>query len=162
MVSPAYGPTAVTMAGPINSRGEILTRVIVGRSSRLVKLVPAAECGSACVRVGDIHMRGKFIDDPNAPGQCTPDASDHVVAKLRVTDESGTPLAGVKLTGHFLDDYWLDHVVTGKTTAGGTVRFVHDGPACVGAVAFLVTDAALAGRTFDRTTGTLTDFVIPV
>jgi hypothetical protein len=85
-----------------------------------------------------------------------------VIAKLTVTDESGSPLRGVRVTGHFLDDYWLDQMVTGKTTPRGTVRLVHDGPACVGAVAFLATGAAATGRTFDRTTGTLTDFVIPL
>jgi len=34
--------------------------------------------------------------------------------------------------------------------------------ACVGAVAFLVTLARMPARTFDRTTGKLTDFVIPI
>jgi hypothetical protein len=67
----------------------------------------------------------------------------------------------VKVTGHFLDDYWLDQAVTGRTTPRGTIRFVHDGPACVGAVAFLVTRARMPARTFDRTTGKLADWVIP-
>jgi hypothetical protein len=107
-------------------------------------------------------MRGTFIEDPNDPGQCTPNASDHVVVKLTVRDEAGHALPGAKVTGHFLDDYWLDQAVTGRTTPRGTIRFVHDGPACVGAVAFLVTRARMPGRTFDRTTGKLTDFVIPV
>jgi hypothetical protein len=161
-VSPAYGTVDVTVGGPINSEGEILTQVIVGRSQRLVRLVPTGGCSADCVRVTGIQMRGTFIEDPNDPGQCTPNASDHVIAKLTVTDESGSPLRGVRVTGHFLDDYWLDQMVTVKTTPRGTVRFVHDGPACVGAVAFLATGAAATGRTFDRTTGTLTDFVIPL
>jgi hypothetical protein len=80
---------------------------------------------------------------------------------VTVTDEAGQPLADVQVAGHFLDDYWLDRRVTGKTNDRGRVRFVHDGPACVGAVAFLVDRAAAPGRTFDRTTGILTDWVIP-
>ena len=126
-----------------------------------MRLVPVSGCVTACVRVTGLEMRGTFIEDPNDPGHCTPNASDHVVAKLTVRDESGTRLRGVKVTGHFLDDYWLDQVVTGKDDVPGTIRFVHDGPACVGAVAFLVTGARMPGRTFDRTTGTLADWVIP-
>jgi hypothetical protein len=162
MVSPAYGTVDVTVGGPISAKGEILTQVVVGRSQRLVRLVPVGGCSTDCVRVSGLEMRGTFIEDPNDPGHCTPDASDHVVAKVTVTDESGTLLRGVKVTGHFLDDYWLDQVVTGKTTSHGAIKFVHDGPACVGAVALLVTGAPGSGRTFDRTTGTLTDFVIPL
>jgi hypothetical protein len=161
MVSAAYGTVDVTAGGPINAKGEILTQVIVGRSQRLVRLVPAGGCTTDCVRVSDLQMRGTFIEDPNDPGQCTPNASDHVVAKLTVNDESGHRLRGVKVTGHFLDDYWLDQEVAGRTTPKGTIRFVHDGPACVGAVAFLVARAAMSGRVFDRTTGVLTDYVIP-
>jgi hypothetical protein len=69
-------------------------------------------------------------------------------------------LRGVRVTG-FLDDYWLDQQVAGRTTPKGTIRFVHDGPACVGAVAFLVARAAMSGRVFDRTIGVLADYVIP-
>jgi hypothetical protein len=161
MVSPAYGTVDVSLGGPINTKGEILTQVIVGRSQRLVRLVPVSGCASGCVRVTGLEMRGTFIEDPNDPGQCTPNASDHVVAKLTVRDEAGHALRGVKVTGHFLDDYWLDQAVTGRTTPRGRIRFVHDGPACVGAVAFLVTRARMPARTFDRTTGKLADWVIP-
>jgi hypothetical protein len=84
-----------------------------------------------------------------------------VVAKLTLKDEAGSPLGGVRVTGHFLDQYTLDHAVTGRTTARGTIRFVHDGPACVGAESFLVSGARKPGRTFDRTTGKLADWVIP-
>ena len=69
----------------------------------------------------------------------------------------------MRITGHFFDDYWLDQRVVGKTNAGGQVRFKHQGPACVGAIAFLATDAGTrTGRTFDRTTGVLTNYVIPL
>jgi len=68
----------------------------------------------------------------------------------------------VTITGHFFDDYWLDEVVTGRTNAAGQVTFKHVGSPCVGAIAFLVTDAVMAGRTFDRTTGILTSYVIPL
>jgi hypothetical protein len=107
-------------------------------------------------------MVGEFISDPEDPDGCTPNASNHVEAKVTVTDEAGERLEGVRVTGHFLDDYWLDRAVAGTTNSKGKVRFVHDGPACVGAVAFLVDGAAATDRTFDRTTGILTDWVIPL
>jgi hypothetical protein len=37
-----------------------------------------------------------------------------VKATLTVTDEAGTPLPRVRITGHFFDDYWLDHTVAGR------------------------------------------------
>ena len=68
--------------------------------------------------------------------------------------EAGVPLSGVRITGHFFDDYWLDETVVGQTNANGQVTFKHVGPPCVGAIAFLVTNAeARPARTFDRTTG---------
>jgi hypothetical protein len=86
-----------------------------------------------------------------------------VKATLTVTDEAGTPLPRVRITGHFFDDYWLDHTVAGRTNTSGQITFRHWGPACVGAIAFLVTNATTKpGRTFDRTTGILTNYVIPL
>ena len=82
----------------------------------------------------------------------------------------------MRVTGHFFDDYWLDETVVGMTNANGQVTFKHVGPPCVGAIAFLVADAeAIQARTlsptvaqralrstFDRTTGILTNYVIPL
>ncbi|MEO5718800.1 MAG: hypothetical protein ABIR29_09540 [Chthoniobacterales bacterium] len=84
-------------------------------------------------------------------------------AQVTVTNEAGVPLAGVTITGHFLDDYWLDQVVSATTNARGQAKFKHVGPPCVGGIAFLVTDAvSTPARIFDRTRGILTNFVIPL
>jgi hypothetical protein len=157
LVSPAYAGSALTTVGPMNASGQILTRMILGQSGqRLVKLVPAQPCTSNCIQVTSIQMKGKgpaFCDQGSAQAQ----------AKLIVKDEAGVPLAGVKVTGHFFDDYWLDETVSGKTNASGQVTFKHVGPPCVGAIAFLVTNAqAKPARVFDRTKGILTDYVIPL
>jgi hypothetical protein len=163
LLSPAYQGATLGMGGPMNGPGQILAQVMIGRSQRLMKLVGATPCGANCIQIGSLTMTGKFIRDPNAPPDyCTPDASNHVVAKVRATDELGSALRGVVVKGHFLDDYWLDKAVTGTTNRKGIVKFVHDGVACVGAVSFLVDDAAKAGRSFDRTKGILTNYVIPL
>ena len=159
-LSPAYGGGDVAVGGPINGSGQILAQVIIGRSARLVRLVAAEACASGCIRVGSIEMIGKMIGRP--PGQCTNTAFALVVATFTVTDEAGGALSGATVTGRFLDDYYLDQPVTGTTSRGGTVRFVHKGPACVGAIAILVDDVTAAGRMLDRTAGQLTNFVIPM
>ena len=80
-----------------------------------------------------------------------------------VTNEAGARLSGVTITGHFFDDYWLDKTVVVTTNAQGQAIFSHAGPACVGAIALLVTDAtSVPARTLDRTTGILTNYVIPL
>ncbi len=57
----------------------------------------------------------------------------------------------------------LDETVVGQTNSNGQVTFQHVGPPCVGAIAFLVTNAeARPARTFDRTQGILTNYVIPL
>ncbi|MEO8440672.1 MAG: hypothetical protein ABI540_10690, partial [Spartobacteria bacterium] len=118
--------------------------------------VPAQPCTSNCIQVTSIRMKGKgpaFCDQGSAQAQ----------AQLTVTNEAGAPLAGVKITGHFLDDYWLDEIVSGTTNSRGQVKFKHVGPPCVGGIAFLVTDATTTpARTFDRTRGILTNYVIPL
>jgi hypothetical protein len=155
LLSPAYPGSAITAGGPMNSAGQILARVLIGRSSRLVRLVAAAPCAANCTQVATLEMKGK------GPAYCD-QGKAHAGARITVTNEAGNPLPGVRVTGHFLDDYWLDQIVTGQTNAQGRVVFRHDGPPCVGAIAFLVTDAAMAGRIFDRTVGTLTNYVIPL
>jgi hypothetical protein len=155
LVSPAYGGGDVVDAEPMNASGEILARMMIGRSSRLVRLVPGAPCTADCIRVTDLQIRGR------GPAYCD-QGQDQVGVRLTVTDEAGVRLQGVTVAGRFFDDYWLDEPVAGQTNARGQVTFTHVGPPCVGAVAFLVTDASSPGRTLDRTTGTLTDYVIPL
>ena len=157
LVSPAYAGSALTTVGPMNASGQILARMIIGQSGqRLVKLVPSQPCTSNCIQVTSIQMKGRgpgFCDQGNAEAQ----------AKLIVKNEAGVPLSGVRVTGHFFDDYWLDETVVGKTNPNGQVTFKHVGPPCVGAIAFLVTNAeARPARTFDRTQGILTNYVIPL
>jgi hypothetical protein len=84
-------------------------------------------------------------------------------AKVTVTDEAGNRLSGVTITGHFFDDYWLDETVVAQTNTNGQATFSHIGPPCIGAIAFLVTDATSSpARTLDRTVGILTNYVIPL
>jgi len=156
-VSAAYAGSALTTVGPINASGQILARMIIGQSGqRLVKLVPAQPCTSNCIQVTNIQMKGKGSD------RCD-QGSAQAQAKLIVKNEAGVPLSGIRITGHFFDDYWLDETVVGQTNSNGQVTFKHVGPPCVGAIAFLVTNAeARPARTFDRTKGILTNYVIPL
>ena len=156
LVSSAYGGGGVTSIGPMNASGQILARMIIGQSQRLVRLAPGQPCTANCIRVTSIQMTGR------GSARCDQGNVD-VKAKLTVTDELGLPLSGVRVTGHFFDDYWLDQVVSGNTNSNGQVTFRHVGPPCVGAIAFLVTDArARLPRTLDRTTGILTNYMIPL
>jgi hypothetical protein len=166
LISSAYGSTGLTGVGPINARGQILAEMIIGRSQRLVRLVPGQPCTSHCIQVTNIQMTGR------GPDRCD-QGSVEVMATLTIKDELGIPLSDVLVTGHFFDEYWLDKTVIGKTNPNGQVTFRHVGPPCVGAIAFLVTDARsreafAAGRqqpfqrTFDRTTGILASDIIPL
>jgi probable HAF family extracellular repeat protein len=156
LVSPAYGGSVLTSSGSMNASGQILGRMIIGQSGqRLVRLVAGEPCTTNCIRVATIQMKGK------GPVYCD-QGSAQAMARLTVTDEAGIKLSGVRITAHFFDDYWLDQTVVGRTSARGQVTFKHVGPPCVGAIAILVTDAnSLPARTFDRTTGILTNYVIP-
>jgi probable HAF family extracellular repeat protein len=157
LVSPAYGGSPITAIGPLNASGEILARMIIGQSGqRLVRLVPGEPCVTSCIRVGGIQMKGK------GPAYCD-QGNVQVKAKVTVTDEAGNRLSGVTVTGHFFDDYWLDETVVAQTNTNGQAFFTHIGPPCIGAIAFLVTDAtSVPARTLDRTTGILTNYVIPL
>jgi probable HAF family extracellular repeat protein len=156
LVSPAYGGSVLTSSGSMNASGQILARMIIGQSGqRLVRLVAGEPCTTNCIRVVTIQMKGK------GPAYCD-QGSTLATARLTVTDEAGAKLAGVRITAHFFDDYWLDQTVVGRTNASGQVTFKHVGPPCVGAIAILVTAAtSVPARTFDRTTGILTNCVIP-
>jgi hypothetical protein len=156
LISSAYGSSDLTSIGPMNASGQILAKMIIGQSQRLVRLVPSQPCTSNCIQVTNIQMTGR------GPARCDQGSVD-VKVKLTVKDELGIPLSGVRITGHFLDDYWLDETVVGNTNFNGQVIFRHVGPPCVGAISFLVTDARTRlARTFDRTTGILTTYVIPL
>jgi len=163
LLSPAYAGAEVGFGGPMNASGRILSRVMIGNSPRLMRLSPASACESDCTVVSSVLIRGKFIEDPSEPGNCSPDGEAYNVVRARVsvTDETGAPLPGVAVRGRFLDDYWTDKVVFGTTNTAGIVNFNNKGPCGVGAVAFLVDSAKLLPRVFDRTTGIITDFTIP-
>jgi hypothetical protein len=158
-LSLAYGGQDVTIGGPSNEFGQILTQVIIGRSQRLVRLTEAVSCITNCSRVASIQLVGKMLGFPR--GQCTTQASNSVTATLTVTDELGKPLAGAAVAGRFLDDYYLNELVAGVTNRKGTVKLTHKGPACVGAIALLVDNVTQGSRRLDRTTGILTNYVIP-
>jgi hypothetical protein len=136
---------------------------MIGRSPRLVRLVPAAACTAQCLRVAGVQMHGRFIPGPAGPGQCTPDSGENAVAvRVVVTSENGVRLGGVRVDGRFLDDYWTDRPVSATTNAQGIASFSNRGPCGVGAVAFLVDNATRGLRTLDRTTGVLAADVIPL
>jgi hypothetical protein len=162
-LSPAYRGADVTRAEDMSVTGQILAHVMIGRSERVVRLVPASPCAGHCIRVTRIAMMGKFVQDPSNPGRCTQNGPAHnrVTATVTVTSETGARLGGVTVHGRFLDDYWTDRPVVATTNAQGVVQFTIVGPCGVGAVAFLVDRAMASGRTLDRTTGVLTAFVIP-
>lgn len=162
LLSTAYQAGGVTVGGPMNSAGQILAQIIIGRSARLMRMTPAQGCSTGCIRVADIRIFGKFIPDPANPGDCTPNAKNVVLVSLRVTDETGAGLSGVLVNGRFLDDYWTNRPVRGITNQQGTVPFVNQGLACVGAVTFLVDNARKGSSVLDRTTGVLSASVIPL
>jgi probable HAF family extracellular repeat protein len=162
-LSPAYAGGGLVSGGPMNASGQILARVMIGNSPRLMRLRPGSACEANCTVVSDLQMTGVFVQDPSDPGHCTPEGEAYnlVTAEVTATDEAGAPLPGVLVRGRFLDDYWTDKKVAGTTNANGIVNFVNQGPCGVGAVAFLVDSARARQRAFDRTTGIVTDFVIP-
>jgi hypothetical protein len=161
-LSPAYGggvgadTTIVAEADTINESGQILAQVLIGRSPRLVRLIPTAHCQDNCIHVAGIAMTGKMIGN-----NCTEDAFDRVRSTISVVDENGTAVANARVSGRFLDDYYLDEAVSGRTDANGDVTFKHKGLACVGAIAFLVEKVNKKGSTLDFTIGELADYVIP-
>ena len=67
----------------------------------------------------------------------------------------------MQVSGRFLDDYWTNKPVTGTTNASGVVSWTNKGLCGVGAIAFLVENATLGTRRFDRTRGVLTNWVVP-
>jgi hypothetical protein len=160
-LSPAYGDATAWTAGPLSDNGQMAARIGIGKAPRLVRLVPGRRCFADCIRVSVIRFRSKFVEDPSNPGSCVGTAHTRSLALLRVTDENGSPLAGVEITGHFLTEYRHDGVVTGTTDAAGSLRLGYTSAPCTGAMTFLVSGAEAPGRTFDRTVGTLQQWLIP-
>ena len=170
LLSGAYPPPgspdrAVTSAGPMNRRGEILAEVMLGRSARLVRLAPAWECWSRCLRVDELGIVADFVPDPEDETQdhCAPDLSAHNEAfvVLTVTTPNGVPREGVLVSGRFLDDYWTNEPVSGTTDANGVVSFSYTGLCGVGAIEFLVDGATRGQASLDKTTGILSVWAIP-
>ena len=163
LLSPAYAGSSITSGGPINNSGQILSQVMIGRQRRLMKLTPVAPCGSNCLISSALVMTGQFVQDPAAPGQCVLVGKMYNLSTARVTivSETGAPLANAQVSGRFLDDYWTNEPVSGTTNASGVVSWTHKGLCGVGAIAFLVENATLETRSFDRTRGTLANYVIP-
>jgi hypothetical protein len=148
----------------MNASGQILARVMIGRSQRLVKLTPATACAADCLVSRSLTVISQFVEDPALPGSCVQGGRMYNIsaAAVTITSETGAPLANALVSGRFLDDYWTNRQVTGITDASGVVRWSLKGPCGVGAVAFLVENAALGTRIFDRTRGTLSGSAIPV
>lgn len=163
LLSPAYAGVTIGEAGTMNAKGQILTRAMIGRSQRLMKLTPVTACGSDCLVSSSLTMTAQFVEDRRFPGSCFQGGTMYNLssATVTVTSEGGAPLANVQVSGRFLDDYWTNHPVTGTTNAAGVVSWTYQGPCGVGAIAFLVENAALGTRSFDRTRGTLTSYAIP-
>jgi PKD domain len=163
LLSPAYAGVTVGAGGPMNASGQILTQSMIGRSQRLTKMTPVAACDTNCLVSSSLAMTGQFVQDPKFPGSCFQGGSmfNRSSATVTITSEGGAPLGNVQVSGRFMDDYWTNRPVTGSTNASGVVSWIHEGPCGVGAIAFLVENAALGTRSFDRTRGTLTSYVIP-
>jgi hypothetical protein len=163
LLSPAYAGVTIGGAGAMNAKGQMLTQAMIGRSQRLMKLTPVTACGSDCIVSSALTMTAQFVEDRRFPGSCFQGGVMYNLssATVTVTSEGGAPLANVQVSGRFLDDYWTNHPVTGTTNAAGVVSWTYQGPCGVGAIAFLVENAALDARSFDRTRGTLTSYAIP-
>jgi hypothetical protein len=163
LLSPAYQGSDITIGGPMNSSGQILTKVMVGQSQRLMRLTPAQACTTGCIRVSSLIVSARFVQDPQNPGQCYQGGNAYNVARvnLTVTDEAGAGLSGVLVRGRFLDDYWTNAPVARTTNSQGAVTFKYRGPCGVGAIAFLVDGAVKAPLVFDRTVGAVTGWAIP-
>jgi probable HAF family extracellular repeat protein len=161
-LSPAYPGVSVADGGPANERGAIAALAVIGNAKRLVRLEPIEACRGDCVRVSALSMRGKFIEDPDDPGRCTPKARNKVRASLMVVDALGQPREGVKVRARFLDEYELNETVSGRTDAAGRLELRHEGAACVGAVTLVVESLRAEGSRFDRGKGRLAASVIPL
>jgi len=62
LLSSAYKGAAVTTGGPMNSLGQILARVMIGNSSRLMRLTPAEPCVAGCIKVSALQASPYGLD----------------------------------------------------------------------------------------------------
>jgi hypothetical protein len=161
LVASTYGGGDVTRAGPQNNGQDFVADLMIGLSPRVVILSPAEPCVSDCLMARTIKMNATFVDEPGNPGQCTDLASSEIKIRVTVVDETGDAVQGAQVKGRFLDEYWTDLAVTGTTNNKGEAQWIRTLPPCVGTTAFVVDDVVLAGRTFDRTRGTLVASMIP-
>lgn len=147
----------------MNSSGEVLAQVVIGQSRRLMRLTPAQACTNGCIRVSNLRVTARFVQDPQYPGQCAPGsrAYNAVRVSLKVKGDGGVPLQGVLVSGRFLDDYWTNAQVSGTTDSLGILNLKYRGPCGVGAIAFVVDGAVKAPLTFDKTAGALSGWAIP-
>ncbi|WP_088279664.1 PKD domain-containing protein [Ideonella sp. A 288] len=164
LLSPAYPGAIVGGSGAMNASGQILAQVMIGRSFRLVKMTPVTACTANCLVSSSLAMTGQFVKvGGTRDGDCYQGTRSYnqSSATVTITNEAGVPMANVLVSGRFLDDYWTNSPVSGSTNASGVVSFSHKGLCGVGAVAFMVDQAALGSMAFDRTRGTLSGYVIP-
>lgn len=163
MVSSAYPGASVTWAGDMASDGSLLAAMTVGASQRLVKLTPVSACTSNCARVSALSIRARFVQDPRNPGACVEGGTAYNTSTVTVTvtSETGAPLRNATVYGRFLDDYYTDGEVSGRTNGLGRVSFTLRGNCGVGTVAFLVDEVVGGTRSFDRTTGRLMVSAVP-
>jgi len=163
LLSTAYQDSGITVGGPMNSAGQILTQIMIGRSQRLMRLTPAQACTTGCIQVRRLLIQARFVQDPRDPGHCYQNgrAYNRARVNLKVSNEAGARLNGVVVQGRFLDDYWTNAPVSGTTNSQGVVSFSYRGQCGVGAIAFLVDSAARSGLAFDRTVGIVTVWAIP-
>ena len=129
LLSPAYQSGGITKGGPINNAGQVLAHVLIGNSSRLMRLNPASFCASNCVRANQIQMQAKFVQDPGDPGHCsaTNNAYNQTSVRITITNEAGVSQPGFLVKGRFLDDYWTDAPVSATTNSRGQVSFSERG-----------------------------------
>ncbi len=161
LLSPAYPGSSVTRGGPMNEAGQILASVMIGQSPRLVRLLPQEPCISGCMRSSALNFRAVFVPDPADPEHCTPQASDRASAAVTITSETGAPVSGAVVRGRFLDDYWTNRSVSAMTNVNGVASFRFQGPACVGAIAFLVDRVEKDALVLDKTVGILARAAVP-
>ena len=161
LLSPAYVDSTVWTAEAMTEDGRILGEAAIGNSNRLVRLVPAEPCTTNCMTVSSLEFDAIVIYDPDDPGRCVGTAHTRALARIHVTDETGAPLEGVRVTGRFLDSYWGDEVRRGRTDGSGTLGHFFTGVCGRGSTSFLVTNLEKDGYTFDQVNGELVNWMIP-
>ena len=108
-------------------------------------------------------MTGQFVQDPKSPGSCYQGGTMYNLssAKVTVTSETGAALGTCRSAA----GSWMTTGPTTRSLARPTLlassSWTYKGPCGVGAVAFLVEKHRSGHGSFDRTRGTLANYVIP-